>query len=177
MVEDGRVAVIHYTARLVDGPDAGEVVDTTDVDVARREGIYHDHRDYMPLEFRVGEGGVAPVLDELVEDLEVGETRTEVAEPDRAFGEYTEEDVHEVALEAIEEVTGEVPEEGDFVTTADKRSGWVTAVEDDHVVLDFNHELAGERLEVAVRLLAVHGEPGEGSAKTWEKKYGKRRSE
>lgn len=177
MVEDGRIAVIHYTARLVDGPDAGDVVDTTDVDVARREGIYHDYRDYKPLEFRVGEGGVAPVLDDVVRELEPGETRTEVAEPERAFGAYDEREVHEIDPGAFEEAVGEVPEEETLVTTADDRTGWVTAVDDDRVVLDFNHELAGERLEVEVRLLDAFGEPGADSAKNWEKKYGKRRSD
>lgn len=34
MVETGATAVVHNTARMVDGPDASEVVDTTDVDVA-----------------------------------------------------------------------------------------------------------------------------------------------
>ncbi|MFB6086524.1 MAG: hypothetical protein ABEJ84_06930 [Halodesulfurarchaeum sp.] len=32
MVEPGRTVEVHYTARMVDGPDAGEIVDTTDVD-------------------------------------------------------------------------------------------------------------------------------------------------
>ena len=177
MAKEGQIAIVHYTARLVDGPDSGAIVDTTDVDVAQREGIYHNHRDYKPLEFRVGDGGVAPVLEDIVQDLETGETRTEVAAPDRAFGTYDDGEVHELEPDAVEELVGEVPEEGSLVTTADNRTGWVTAVDDDRVVLDFNHELAGERLEVEVRLLDVYGEPGDDSAKTWEKKYGKRQSD
>ncbi|ELY47546.1 FKBP-type peptidyl-prolyl cis-trans isomerase [Natronorubrum sulfidifaciens] len=177
MAKEGQIAVIHYTARLVDGPESGAIVDTTDVDVAQRESIYHNHRDYKPLEFRVGDGGVAPVLEDAVTDLETGETRTEVAEPERAFGEYDEDDVHELDTEAVEELVGEVPTEDSLVTTADNRTGWVTAVDDNRVVLDFNHELAGERLEVEVRLLDVYGEPGDDSPKTWEKKYGKRQSD
>lgn len=46
MVEPGRIAFCHYTGRVVDGGEAGEPFDTTDVDVAREAGIYHDHRDY-----------------------------------------------------------------------------------------------------------------------------------
>lgn len=176
MVKEGQIAVVHYTARLVDGPDAGEIVDTTDVDVARREGIYHDYRDYKPLEFRVGDSGVAPVLEDVVQDLEPGETRTVIADPERVFGEYDEGEVHDLEPDAVAELVGEVPTEGSLVTTENNRTGWVTAVDDDRVVLDFNHELAGERLEVEVRLLDVYGEPGDDSAKNWEKKYGKRRS-
>ncbi|MFC7046532.1 hypothetical protein ACFQH6_14980 [Halobacteriaceae archaeon GCM10025711] len=48
MPDPGEIAIVHLTGRLVDGPDAGEVFETTDVDVALDEGVYHDHRDFKP---------------------------------------------------------------------------------------------------------------------------------
>ncbi|WIV66417.1 FKBP-type peptidyl-prolyl cis-trans isomerase [Natrialbaceae archaeon AArc-T1-2] len=174
MVEDGQIATVRYTTRLVDGPDAGEVVDTTDVDVAKESGIYHDEGDYKPLEFRVGEGNVVPALEEIVKTLERGETATEIVEPERAFGEHDESKVEEFDRETFDELAGGEPEPDSMVTVRDGRYGWVTAVDADRVVVDFNHELAGKRLELEVELLDVHGKPGEESGRNWEKKYGRR---
>lgn len=56
MVDDGSIAVIHFVGRLVN--DSGVVFDTSDVDVALAEDIYHAHRDYSPIEFQVGDGAV-----------------------------------------------------------------------------------------------------------------------
>ncbi|MFB6132731.1 MAG: hypothetical protein ABEJ44_04935 [Halanaeroarchaeum sp.] len=67
MVETGATSVVHYTAKMVDGPDAGDVVDTTDVDVALESGVYHGHRDYEPLSFEVGADEVLTGIDEDVE--------------------------------------------------------------------------------------------------------------
>lgn len=174
MVEEGQIAVVHYTARLVS--DGGTIVDTTDIDTARREGIYHDDRDYKPLEFRVGGENVVPALNEAVLALdEPGDSTTVLAEPSDAFGKRSASDVEEFPREDIAERAGGPLEIDTLVTTDDGQTGWITDVTDDTVVIDFNHELAGERLEIEVDLLDVHGDPGEGSSKSWEKKSGRRR--
>lgn len=175
MVVDGQIAIVHYTARLATGDAAGEIVDTTDIDVARREGIYHDHRDYKPFEFRVGEGDVVPALEDAVRDLEdLGDSTTVRAEPAAAFGERDPSAVDELSRKTLEEVTDATLEPETLVTTEDGRSGWITDVTDDTVVVDFNHELAGKELEIEVELLDVHGEPGEDHSRNWEKKSGRR---
>lgn len=48
MVNNGRIAVVHFVGRIADGAEAGTVFDTSDVDVALSEEIYHGHRDYKP---------------------------------------------------------------------------------------------------------------------------------
>jgi peptidylprolyl isomerase len=177
MVADGQIAIVHYTARLASGDAAGEVVDTTNVDVARREDIYHDYRDYKPFEFRVGDGDVVPALEDAARDLEEPrEATTVVAEPADAFGERDSGAVEEFDRDAFEEFTDATVEPETLVTIEDGQSGWITDVTDETVVVDFNHELAGMRLEIEVELLDVHDEPGEGSSKNWEKKSGRRRT-
>ena len=168
--QEGQVAIIHYVGRLAEGPDEGEVFDTTDVDVALDEGIYHDHRDYKPLELRLGDGNVIEGLEDAVVGMKVGETRTVVVEPERAFGERDPDEVVEFPRDKFDEDEIEVDS---LAATEDGRNGWVTAVGDETVTIDFNHELAGERVEFEIRLLDVHGAPGDESARTWEKKSGK----
>lgn len=170
-VQEGQVAAVHFVGRVAEGPDEGEAFDTTDVDVAMEEGIYHDYRDYKPLEFRVGEGKVLEGLDEAVVGMEPGDEKTVEVPPERAYGERDESKVVELPREEFDE---EKLDEERLVSTDDGRTGWVVDVGDKTVTVDFNHELAGKHVEFEVRLLAVHGAPGEGSARTWDKKKGRR---
>lgn len=152
MVREGRTAVVHFTARLLEGDDAGEVFDTSDVDVAIEEGIYHDNRDYRPLEFRVGDGEVLEGIEDAVREMDVGETRTVRLEPEEAFGERAESRVVEVPRDHLAEGGTDV-EEGDLVGDDAGETGWITDVGEETVTVDFNHELAGERVAVEVRVL------------------------
>jgi len=157
-VEPGQIAIVHLTGRVVDGPDAGEVFETTDVDVALDTDVYHGHRDFKPLEFRVGEGHVIAGIDRVVQEMEQGETRTVVLDPEEAYGERDESEVVTVPrsdLEARSDTTAAV---GELVRSETGEAGWITDVTDDEVTIDFNHELAGERVEFEIRLLEVHAE-------------------
>jgi len=153
MVEAGRVAVVHYVGRLSDG----SVFDTTDVDVAMDAGIYHDDRDYRPLEFRVGEETVIDGFDEAVQSMDVGEERTVELDPGEAFGEYSEEKVVEMPRDDLEERSGETAEEGDLVRSDAGQTGWIVDVGEESVTVDFNHELAGEPVALEIRVLEAHG--------------------
>ncbi|WP_458204860.1 FKBP-type peptidyl-prolyl cis-trans isomerase [Haladaptatus sp. NG-SE-30] len=159
MVDSGRVAVVHFVGRLEDG----SVFDTTDVDVALDSGIYHDHRDYKPLEFRVGEEKVIPGLDETVQEMDVGETRTVEIEPERAFGEHRNENMVEFPRDELEARSELTAEKGELVQSETGDTGWIIDVADETVTVDFNHELAGEPIELEVRVLEAHGGDGDGA--------------
>ena len=153
MVETGQAAVVHYTARLASGPDAGAIVDTTDVDAALGEDAYDGNRDYEPLEFEVGAGEVFDAVDDAVREMEPGDSRELALDPDDAFGPYSDERVVEVPREGIEARSGVEAAEGELVVSDTDDAGWITAVSEDTVTVDFNHELAAERLDVEIRLL------------------------
>lgn len=156
MVETGLVAIVHLTGRLVDGPDAGEVFETTDIDVALDEGVYHDHRDFKPLEFRVGEGHVIDGIARAVRDMTEGETRTVVLDPDEAYGPPADDRIVTVPRRTLEARSDRAAEVDELVRSETGDVGWITAVTDDEVTIDFNHELAGERVSFEIRLLEVH---------------------
>mgnify|MGYP000370790532 FL=1 len=168
--QEGQVAIIHYVGRIAEGEEEGEVFDTTNVDVALEEEIYHDQRDYKPLELRLGEENVVEGLEKAVIGMEKGEEKTVEVEPERAFGEHDPDEVVEFPREMFEDSDIEV---GKLAKTQDGRNGWVTEMDDETVTIDFNHELAGTRVEFGIKLLDVHGAPGEESARSWEKKKGK----
>lgn len=156
MVEPGEIAIVHLTGRLVDGPEAGAVFETTDVDVALAEGIYHDQRDFKPLEFRIGEGHVIPGLDEAVQGMDQGEEQTVVLEPEEAYGAVDESAIGAVPRDEIEDRSDATAAVGEFVESENGEYGWVTSVDEETVTVDFNHELAGERVEFEIRLLESH---------------------
>lgn len=154
-VGPGDEVAVHLTGRLVDGEDAGEVFETTDVDVALSEGLYHDHRDFVPLEFTVGSGEVLPGLDAAVRGMHAGETRTVTLPPEDAFGRRdptAEITVSRADLEARSDANAE-PD--DLVQSEAGDVGWIVDVAAETVTVDFNHELAGERVEFDVRVLQV----------------------
>ncbi|WP_134669930.1 FKBP-type peptidyl-prolyl cis-trans isomerase [Halorussus marinus] len=155
MASEGEIAVVHFTGRIADGEDAGKVFDTTDVDEALDAGVYHDHRDYKPLEFRVGEGKVIEGLDRAVREMEVGDRRTVRLDPAEAFGEYDDERVAEFPRTEIENRSDATAAVGELVRADDGETGWITAVGDETVSVDFNHELAGVPVEFEIRLLDV----------------------
>jgi FKBP-type peptidyl-prolyl cis-trans isomerase SlyD len=163
MVDTGSIAIVHITGRLIDAPEAGKVFETTDVDVALEEGIYHDQRDFKPLEFRVGEGHVIPGIDRAVQELEQGETTTVVLDAAEAYGQRNDRDAVTVSREALADRSGKDPAVDDFVRSENGDVGWVSEVSADTVTVDFNHELAGETVEFEIRLLEVHAtETGHG---------------
>lgn len=155
MVDTGQVAVVHYTVRLASGPDAGEVVDTSDVDVALAEDAYYGNRDYAPLAFEVGSGEVLAAVDDAVREMDPGDERTLSLDPGEAFGPPSPGRVVEVPREDLEARSGVEAAEGELVVSDRDQAGWITDVSDDDVTVDFNHELAAEPLDVEVRVVEV----------------------
>lgn len=161
MLEQGTVAVVHYVGRLAG--DDGSAFDTSDVDVALAEGIYHPNRDYSPIEFRIGDETVRPPIEAAVREMDAGETRTVLLDPEDAFGLRSDDRVVEYPRDALD--TDEPPTEGDLVgpeslpadteETRAVETGWITGVRENAVEIDFNHELAGEPVVFELRLLSV----------------------
>ncbi|WP_440991983.1 FKBP-type peptidyl-prolyl cis-trans isomerase [Haloarchaeobius baliensis] len=155
MVEPGDVAVVHYVGRFATGEESREVFDTSDVDVALSEGIYHGHRDYRPISFEVGAGEVFPGIDAAVRAMEVGDERTVTVDPEDGYGDRSDDRVVEVSRGELETRSGRDARPWRLVQSATGEIGWITDVTEETVTVDFNHELAGERLEVELRLLEV----------------------
>ncbi|MFC7046531.1 peptidylprolyl isomerase [Halobacteriaceae archaeon GCM10025711] len=97
-----------------------------------------------------------PGIEAAVAAMDQGETRTVVLEPDEAYGERDESMVVTVPRDDIEARSDATAEEGALVRSEAGDAGWVVDVTDDAVTVDFNHELAGERVAFDVHLLEVH---------------------
>lgn len=154
-VGPGDVVTIEYIGRF----ESGELFDTSRSEVADSAGLAdaqgRDPDEYTPLSFTVGTDSVIQGLDEGIRGLSVGEEATIDVPPDEAYGEFKEERVREYDPETFEAMVGQEPEIGLHVHAENGLHGDVTAITDDAVVVDFNHELAGKTLVFEVEVLNI----------------------
>lgn len=152
-IEAGDTVVIEYTGRFPDG----SVFDTSRYEVATDHGLADaqdaDPDAYTSLSFKVGDEEVIKGLEQGVIGLEAGDTETLTIPPEKGYGEFDDEKVREYDLEVFEGMVGQPPEVGMHVHAENGLHGDVTAVTDDAVEVDFNHELAGRTLEFTVEIL------------------------
>ena len=130
---------VHYTGKL----DDGTVFDSS-------EG-----RD--PLAFELGAGQIIPGLDAGVAGMEVGEKRSVRVEPAEAYGEHEPERVQAVDRAGVPDNIPTDPGTQLQVQTQDGQTLNVTVIEadDQQVVLDANHPLAGKALNFDVELVEI----------------------
>lgn len=121
--------------------------------------VIESSRSSRPLEFTLGDGEVMSGLEDLVQGMRSGETRTALIPPEQAHGEHRDDLLLAVERERF-------PRHVDPYTGQQlrmKREGRpaeivrVVATTGDMVLLDSNHPLAGKEISVEVELLAIVG--------------------
>lgn len=138
MIKHGQKVSLEYTVSLEDG---------TQVDSNIGEA---------PLEFVLGEHQVFPALEIELAPLSQGDTKQIVLDPDEAYGSVQPDAFREVDLNSVPEshryegaVLGVQDPLGEVYPIR------VQAIDDEKVVLDFNHPLAGKKLHFAVKVVRV----------------------
>lgn len=148
-IEEGDRVWLDYIVTLPNGA----VLDTSVREVAEEEGLLESGvaagESFEPISVVVGEG---TLFDELDEDGLVG---LEEGDVETAYAELRDELLAEFDRETFREAVGAEPAPGQAVEASDGATGTVTAVEGDTVVVDFSHGLAGEPLEIKLRVLRV----------------------
>ena len=144
VVKKGDVVKVHYTGTLT----TGEQFDSS----AGRE----------PLEFTVGAGQMIKGFDAGVEGMTLGDKKTINIPAAEAYGEWSEENVIEFPKEQIPadmqlEVGMELMLRDNFGRPVPVT---VYAIEESHVRLDANHQLAGKELVFDIELVELNGEKG-----------------
>ena len=135
---DGRVAEVgdsvqvHYRGTL----DDGQEFDTS--------------RGGDPLPFVVGSGRMIAGFDAAVRGMAVGDTLTARLEPTEAYGEVDPARILEFPIAQAPEGL----EVGDQVSVSGA-SAIVTAITQDTVTVDANHELAGKALTFEIELVSI----------------------
>jgi FKBP-type peptidyl-prolyl cis-trans isomerase 2 len=139
VIKEGDVACVHYTGKL----DSGEVFDSS--------------KDRNPLEFVVGSGQLIKGFDTAVIGMKIGDKKTAEMEPAEAYGERDEQRIQKVPREQLPKEPE--PKEGMMLTiktpTGQMFPAKIDKVETDVVMIDFNHPLAGKKLNFEIEVVDI----------------------
>ena len=139
MVENGQKVKIHYTGTLDDGSQ------------------FDSSAGRDPLEFEMGAGMVIPGFEKGVEGMDVGEKKTIHIPAAEAYGERREEMIMQFERsqlpEGLDPTVGmglqmQGPEGQPVPVT-------VTAVDEENITIDANHQLAGQNLNFELELVEI----------------------
>lgn len=138
-VKEGDVVRVHYTGKLTNG-------EQFDSSVGRE-----------PLEFTVGAGMMIKGFDAAMPGMNVGEKKTINIAPADGYGEKSEEAIIEFPKENVPE---DMKLEPGMTLTLSNQAGQpvpVTVVEinDNVIILDANHFLAGQELVFDIELMEI----------------------
>lgn len=138
-IENGKMVSILYSVK---NQDTQEVID--------------QNTQSEPLEFLVGGSQIIVGLEKALEGMSVGESKEVVVSPNEAYGEYRVDYLQEVPREQFE---GIELKEGMtlFGHGEDGRSVQVIvkSFNDESVMIDYNHPLAGKTLVFDVKVLDI----------------------
>ncbi|MAR89506.1 MAG: peptidylprolyl isomerase [Pseudomonadota bacterium] len=136
----GKRVTLHFSVLLMDG----EVVDST--------------RERAPATFTVGDGNLLPGFEQSIFGLKAGDKRSVVLEAENAFGPHNPDNIQTMGRHLFRGQNIDL-QPGVVVSFADPSKaelpGVIQAVDDDKVVVDFNHPLAGRDLTFQVEIINV----------------------
>ncbi|MGB9958601.1 FKBP-type peptidyl-prolyl cis-trans isomerase [Haloferax prahovense] len=147
-IQDGDFVRLAYTVRTIED---GDVVDTTDKEVAEEAEIDVEGYEFEPRVVIVGAGHVFPEVDEALIGAEAGDEGTVEIPAADAFGEYDEDDVRTVSANKIDE-DDRYP---GAQVTIDGEQGRLETIIGGRARVNFNHPLAGEDLEYEYEVLEL----------------------
>jgi peptidylprolyl isomerase len=134
----GSKVSVHYTGTLDDGT------------------VFDSSQDREPLEFTVGQGQVIAGFDNAVEGMKVGDTNKVTIPVEEAYGPRNEEMVLTVGKDQLPQ---DMEPEVGMVLQANVNNQIahleVIEVQEEAVVLDGNHPMAGKQLNFEITLVSI----------------------
>jgi peptidylprolyl isomerase len=119
--------------------------------------LCYNNDEKNPLELVVGEGRFFIPVEEALQTMTEGETKTITLEPDDAFGPHIDDLIIKVPKSVFNtEVTLEIGSRIKIDTPTGKSFiGTIMSMDDMTITLDMNHLLAGKRLIIKITVLSV----------------------
>lgn len=138
-VESGLFVSVDYTGTL----DSGEVFDSS-------EGR-------QPLEVQMGAGNVIPGFETALMGMALNESKTVTLPPEEAYGQRDESRMHDFPTSDIPE--GMTPQVGQTLMLSTPQGQQIPAkvdsIDDEKVVFDLNHPLAGQALTFEIKVVGI----------------------
>ena len=145
--------VERVSKRLGFAKENDDVFDTTYEDVAKDAGIYVEEKTYKAIPIVVGGNHVLPAIEEAIEGLEAGDSKTIEIESENAFGKRNAGLIQLIPMKEFKK-QGMTPVPG-MQISSNGQTGKILTVNGGRVKVDFNHELAGKDLVYDVEVVEV----------------------
>jgi peptidylprolyl isomerase len=144
----GDFLLIEYTVRV---KDTGTIIDTTDLELAKRENVYDPNKLYGQTLIVLGKNWLNPYVEEEIAKMSENEEKEIEVPPEKAFGLRDPNKVKVFSLRDFQRRGYEI-NVGDTVEVGGMR-GIVRQISGGRVVIDFNHPLAGKVIVYKVRVV------------------------
>ncbi|MEM1555216.1 MAG: peptidylprolyl isomerase [Desulfurococcaceae archaeon] len=148
-ISEGDFILLEYTVYV---KETGNVIDTTNEELAKKMNIYESGRIYGPQLIVIGKGWINKVVEEEIMKMSIGEERTIEVSPDKAYGPRDPGKVKVFSLRDFHR-RGLTVTVGDVVEIGGVK-GIVKSINGGRVTVDFNHPLAGKTLIYKAKLVA-----------------------
>ncbi len=147
-MKDKTMAMIEFTGRET---STGRVFDTTDAETAKQSGLYREDGIFKPIPVIVGNKDVLHGMDDALKEMKVGETRTIVLAPEKAFGERRKDLIVVVPLQEFRK--RQIQPMPGLIVDLNGGYGRVQTVSGGRVRVDLNNDLAGKEVEYDIKVL------------------------
>jgi FKBP-type peptidyl-prolyl cis-trans isomerase SlpA len=111
-----------------------------------------------PATFSVGDGNVLPGFESSLLGLEVGDEREFIISPENAFGQHNAQNVQAVDRGNFDESELEIGSILSFQNGDGELPGVIIALEENQVMVDFNHPLSGKNIVFQVKIVEINPE-------------------
>jgi FKBP-type peptidyl-prolyl cis-trans isomerase SlpA len=111
-----------------------------------------------PATFSVGDGNFLPGFESSLLGLEVGDEREFIISPENAFGQHNAQNVQAVDRGNFDETELEIGSILSFQNGDGELPGVIIALEENQVMVDFNHPLSGKNIVFQVKIVEINPE-------------------
>ena len=136
-VELGTKVTLHFALVLEDG----DVIDS--------------NFETAPATFTVGDGNLLPGFESTLIGLENGDERVFTIPPEEAFGQHNPQNVQRVDRSNFDQQELEVGAMFSFQNGDGELPGVIIEFEDEEILVDFNHPLAGKNIIFQVKIMDI----------------------
>ena len=136
-VELGTKVTLHFALVLEDG----DIIDS--------------NFESAPATFTVGDGNLLPGFESTLMGLVNGDEREFTISPEDAFGQHNPQNVQRVDRSNFDQQELEIGAMFSFQNGDGELPGVIVEFEDDEILIDFNHPLAGKNIIFQVKIMNI----------------------